>query len=164
MDKITPEKRSWNMSRIKSKDTTPERLVRSILHRNGFRYRLHVKEMPGKPDIVMPKYKTIIEVRGCFWHKHTNCRDGRIPETRYEWWESKLNTNSERDKKNVQTLLGLHWNVLIVWQCFLKHATSAEHIKNTIISAIQFCSHQTETAAYEITTTGELLRQGGYTR
>ena len=81
MDRLTPEKRSWNMSRIKSKDTTPERIVRSFLHRNGFRFRFHVKDLPGKPDIVLPKYKTVIEVRGCYWHRHEGCKDAtRLPE------------------------------------------------------------------------------------
>ena len=159
MDKITPERRSWNMSRIRSEDTAPERLIRSILHRNGFRFRLHAKNLPGKPDIVMPKYRTIIDVRGCFWHHHATCRDGQIPKTRHEWWEAKLNVNSTRDKNNVQMLLSLHWNVLIIWHCFLEHAKSPEHIAEVVISAIQLCSHRADNAAYEITTSGELRRQ-----
>lgn len=160
MDKLTPARRSWNMSRIKSENTVPERFVRSILHRNGFRFRLHLKTLPGKPDIVLRKYNTVIEVRGCFWHQHASCPEGRIPETRHEWWKEKLNANAERDKRNTQALLSLHWNVLVVWQCFLKHAKSEEYIKDTIVSAVQFCAHETENAAYEITTSGELLRQG----
>ena len=159
MDKLTPARRSWNMSRIRSIDTTPECLVRSILHRNGFRYRLHLKTLPGKPDIVLRKYNTVIEIRGCFWHHHTDCREGRIPETRNEWWEKKLNATVERDKRNTQVLLSLHWNVLVLWQCFLEHAKSEESIKNAVVSAIQFCAHETENAAYEISTSGELRRQ-----
>lgn len=81
MDRISPEKRSWNMSRIKSKNTTPERIVRSFLHENGFRFRLHSKILPGSPDIVLPKYKTVIEVRGCFWHRHPGCRQSTTPTT-----------------------------------------------------------------------------------
>ena len=90
MDNISPEHRSWNMSRIKSKDTIPERIVRSYLHRNGFRFRLHVKELPGKPDIVLPKYKTVIEVRGCFWHRHKGCKYAYMPKTRIEFWQKSL--------------------------------------------------------------------------
>ena len=163
MDRLTPEKRSWNMSRIKSKDTTPERIVRSFLHRNGFRFRLHVKDLPGKPDIVLPKYKTVIEVRGCFWHQHQGCKEGKIPETRYEWWKAKLNTNTERDRKNIQALAAMDWKVLIIWQCFLKHTRSAQCIENTILSAMHMLIHNNgNTKVYEITTSGDLITQGGH--
>ncbi|NLZ61446.1 MAG: DNA mismatch endonuclease Vsr [Acholeplasmataceae bacterium] len=104
MDRISPEKRSWNMSRIKSKDTTPERIVRSFLHRNGFRFRLHVKDLPDKPDIVLPKYKTVIEVRGCYWHRHEGCKYAYMPKTRIEFWQKKFNENIRRDKVTYQML------------------------------------------------------------
>ncbi len=91
------ETRSYNMSRIKGKDTKPEMLVRKFLHANGFRYRLHVKNLPGKPDIVLPKYKTVIFVHGCFWHGHEGCRYFVVPKTRTEWWLNKINGNIEND-------------------------------------------------------------------
>ena len=117
MDRLTPEKRSWNMSRIKSKDTTPERIVRSFLHRNGFRFRLHVKDLPGKPDIVLPKYKTVIEVRGCYWHRHEGCKDATIPSINTDFWQKKFADNVARDKRTEQELKTLGWNVIVVWEC-----------------------------------------------
>ena len=117
MDRLTPEKRSWNMSRIKSKDTTPERIVRSFLHRNGFRFRLHIKDLPGKPDIVLPKYKTVVEVRGCYWHRHEGCKDATIPSTNTDFWQKKFAENVVRDKRTEQELNALGWNVIILWEC-----------------------------------------------
>lgn len=122
MDNISPEHRSWNMSRIKSKDTIPERIVRSYLHRNGFRFRLHVKELPGKPDIVLPKYKTVIEVRGCFWHRHPNCKYAYVPKTRIDFWQKKFNENIKRDLTNKQLLSAAGYNVLTVWECEITEA------------------------------------------
>ena len=119
MDKLSKEKRSWNMSRIKSKNTAPEMFVRSLLHRNGFRFRLHVKDLPGKPDIVLPKYKTVIEVRGCFWHQHKNCRYAKIPQVRHDWWRKKLCNNARRDEENQSLLVNTGWHILIIWECFL---------------------------------------------
>lgn len=160
MDKLTPEKRSWNMSRIKSKNTTPELIIRSILHRNGLRFRLHAKNLPGKPDIVLPKYKTVIEVRGCFWHQHQDCREGKIPKTRYEWWKEKLLANQERDQRHTQELLRLNWNVLIIWQCFLKWSKSEDSIKNTVMTAIKKLSLKIEPPKVcEINTYGNLVMQ-----
>ena len=117
MDHLTPGKRSWNMSRIKSKDTTPERIVRSFLHRNGFRFRLHVKDFPGKPDIVLPKYKTVIEVRGCYWHRHENCKDATTPSTNTEFWKNKFAATVARDKRTEQELKALGWKVIVLWEC-----------------------------------------------
>lgn len=120
MDSLSKEKRSWNMSRIKSKDTAPELFVRSLLHRNGYRFRLHVKDLPGKPDIVLPKYKTVIEVRGCFWHRHKNCRYSKVPQVRHEWWQAKLMDNARRDEENQMLLYNAGWHILIIWDCFFK--------------------------------------------
>ena len=117
MDHLTPEKRSWNMSRIKSKDTTPERIVRSFLHRNGFRFRLHVKDLPGKPDIVLPKYKTVIEVRGCFWHRHPGCKSATNPSSNVDFWQKKFAANVSRDERTEQELKKLGGNVIVVWEC-----------------------------------------------
>ena len=120
MDRISPEKRSWNMSQIRSNDTTPELMVRSFLHRHGFRFRLHVKKLPGHPDIVLQKYKTVIEVRGCFWHQHKGCKVAHVPGSNTSFWKKKFLRNIERDKKNEAALKKLGWRVLIVWQCELK--------------------------------------------
>lgn len=116
-DKAT---RSYNMSQIKSKDTKPELLVRKFLFANGFRYRLHDKKLPGKPDIVLPKYKTVIFVHGCFWHGHKGCKYFVMPKTRTEWWVSKINKNKENDNINLKKLSELDWNIIQIWECELK--------------------------------------------
>lgn len=120
-DVHSKEVRSYNMSKIKGKDTKPELLVRKFLHKNGFRYRLHVKDLPGKPDIVLPKYKTVIFVHGCFWHGHENCKHYVVPKTRTEWWLKKINGNVISDVKNKNLLIGKGWTVIEIWQCELKH-------------------------------------------
>lgn len=119
-DVHSKEVRSYNMSRIKGKNTKPEMLVRQFLHANGFRYRLHVKDLPGKPDIVLPKYKAVIFVHGCFWHGHAHCKYYVIPKTRTEWWLNKLNKNIENDKKANDTLGQAGWKVHTIWECDLK--------------------------------------------
>ena len=115
-----PETRSYNMSQILGKDTKPEMMVRKFLHGNGFRYRLHVKDLPGKPDLVLPKYNSVIFVHGCFWHAHVGCKYFKIPTTRTEWWKNKLFGNRERDKKYIRQLEDLGWNVIVIWECELK--------------------------------------------
>ena len=115
-----PETRSYNMSQISGKDTKPEMIVRKFLHANGFRYRLHVKELPGKPDLVLPKYNTVIFVHGCFWHAHEGCKYFNIPQSRTEWWSEKLYGNKERDEKNIENLKESGWKVIVVWECELK--------------------------------------------
>ena len=119
MDRITPERRSWNMSRIQGKNTAPERRVRSLLHRCGFRFSLRRKELPGKPDIVLPRFRTAVFVHGCFWHRHAGCRNAVLPKTRSDFWFRKLSGNVERDCQNVRDLKRLGWRVLIVWECEL---------------------------------------------
>ena len=116
-DKISSEKRSENMRRIRSKDTTPELVVRRVLHRLGLRYRLHVKALPGKPDLVFTKRRKIIEVRGCFWHQHGRCEDSHIPNSRLEYWLPKLQGNVAKDKKNLGLLKADGWDVMVVWEC-----------------------------------------------
>lgn len=108
------------MRRIRSRDTYPEMAVRRLVHSMGFRYRLHVSSLPGKPDLVFPKLKRIIEVRGCFWHQHGHCIDSRIPKSRIEYWAPKLARNQRRDKENLAALRQLGWRVHIVWECELK--------------------------------------------
>ncbi|RYE51257.1 MAG: DNA mismatch endonuclease Vsr [Sphingobacteriales bacterium] len=112
--------RSYNMSQIKGKNTKPEMLVRKFLHANGFRYRLHVKNLPGKPDIVLPKYKTVIFVHGCFWHGHEHCRYYVIPKTRTEWWSAKIQKNIIKDAKVLKDIKAAGWKAIIVWECHLK--------------------------------------------
>jgi DNA mismatch endonuclease (patch repair protein) len=119
-DVHSKETRSYNMSRIKSKNTKPEMMVRSFLHKNGFRYRLHVKNMPGRPDIVLPKYKTVIFINGCFWHGHNRCKYYNLPKTRTEWWLNKINTNIDNDAKAIKRLLDLGWKIITVWECEIK--------------------------------------------
>lgn len=120
MDKITAEKRSENMRRIRSKDTSPELTLRRLIHGIGYRYRLHRKDLPGSPDIVFPGRQKVIFVHGCFWHQHPGCREGRIPGSRLDYWISKLGRNQTRDLANQRLLKEQGWKVLIVWECDLK--------------------------------------------
>lgn len=108
------------MSRIRGKDTKPEMLVRKFLHANGYRYRLHVKNLPGKPDIVLPKYKTVIFVHGCFWHGHGHCKYYVIPKTKTEWWLNKINGNIANDEKAILALKKMGWKIITLWECDLK--------------------------------------------
>lgn len=117
MDKLTRERRSWNMSRIRSRDTRPEKLVRSLLHRMGYRFRLHRKDLPGKPDIVLPRYRTAILVHGCYWHRHPDCRFAYTPKSNILFWENKFRENIARDACQVQHLTALGWYALIIWEC-----------------------------------------------
>lgn len=120
-DRISKKKRSWNMSRIRSKDTQPEIKVRSYLFKLGFRFRKNVQKLPGKPDIVLPKYSTVIFINGCFWHHHQGCRYAYIPKTRTKFWLDKFSKNLENDKKNKVILQQLGWKVVVIWECMLKN-------------------------------------------
>ena len=135
-DVHTKEQRSYNMSRIKGKDTKPEMLVRKFLHANGFRYKLHDKTLPGKPDIVLPKYKTVIFVHGCFWHGHKECKYSTIPKTRTEWWFNKIEGNKMNDNRNKRLLKKTGWKVIDVWQCNLKNPTKASKALLKLISIL----------------------------
>ena len=114
------EQRSRNMSAIKSKNTKPEIAVRRLLHSMGYRFRLHRKDLPGSPDIVLPKYKTVIFVHGCFWHRHENCKYATTPKTRKEFWEKKFRENINRDNLNQANLSLKGWKIIIIWECQLK--------------------------------------------
>lgn len=116
-DVFTPEKRSEIMSRVRSKDTKPELAVRSLLHAMGYRFRVHRTELPGKPDIVLPKYRTVVFVHGCFWHQHPDCRKATLPKRNAEFWREKLEGNAERDRRTYERLRELGWHVLVVWEC-----------------------------------------------
>ena len=114
------EQRSRNMSAIKSKNTKPEITLRKLLHSMGYRFRLHRKDLPGSPDIVLPKYKTVIFVHGCFWHRHENCKYATTPKTRKEFWDKKFRENINRDNLNQANLALKGWKIIIIWECQLK--------------------------------------------
>lgn len=120
------------MSRIKGKDTKPEMLVRKFLFAQGFRYRLHVKNLPGKPDIVLPKYKTVIFIHGCFWHGHKGCKYFVVPKTRTEWWVNKIERNKQNDKVSIKDLTKAQWNVITIWECELKPAKALSTLSNLL--------------------------------
>jgi DNA mismatch endonuclease, patch repair protein len=135
-DVHSPATRSYNMSRIKGKNTKPEMIVRRYLFANGFRYRLHVKELPGKPDLVLKRYRTVIFVHGCFWHGHEGCPYFVIPKTRTEWWTGKLNKNRENDEKARNQLIAQGWKVVLIWECELKRF-NMNHTLNTLIQNLK---------------------------
>lgn len=120
MDIVSKEKRSRMMSGIKGKNTKPELLLRSALHKLGFRFRIQRKDLPGKPDIVLPKYKTIIFIHGCFWHRHLGCKYAYTPKSNIEFWTSKLEGNVIRDRLTEKALEEMGWRILIVWECEIK--------------------------------------------
>lgn len=121
-DKLTPEKRSWNMSRIKGKDTKIEVEVRKYLFSKGYRFRKNDKRYPGKPDIVLPKYHVAIFVHGCFWHRHEGCKDATTPKTRTEFWLEKFDKNVKNDQIKQKKLRELGWKVIVIWECELKRS------------------------------------------
>lgn len=125
-DVHTPEQRSYNMSRIRNKNTKPEELVRKHLFSKGFRYRKNDPRLPGKPDIVLPKYKTVIFVNGCFWHGHEGCRYFVWPKSNAEFWKAKISGNIEHDQRTYTHLQKLGWRVIVVWECELKKDTAAQ--------------------------------------
>jgi DNA mismatch endonuclease (patch repair protein) len=116
-DRISPEKRSWNMSRVRNADTSIEVKVRKWLFHEGFRFRKNVKTLPGKPDVVLPKYKAVIFIHGCFWHRHPNCKRATTPETREDFWITKFNRNICNDQKHILELNQLGWKVIVLWEC-----------------------------------------------
>jgi DNA mismatch endonuclease (patch repair protein) len=116
-DRVSVAQRSENMRRIKSADTSPEMLVRRLVHSMGYRYRLHRKDLPGKPDLVFGPKRKIIFVHGCFWHQHTNCRAGRTPGSNLDYWAPKLQRNKERDERSRSALEAAGWQVLVIWDC-----------------------------------------------
>ena len=124
------------MSKISGQETKPEIIVRKFLFSNGFRYRKNVKTLPGKPDIVLPKFKTVIFVHGCFWHGHT-CKAGKLPETRKEFWTNKISDTIERDKRNINELSNMGWKVIVVWQCKLKNKEEKDRRLHKLIEEIQ---------------------------
>lgn len=116
-DVFSKEKRSWIMSRVKGRDTKPELLVRSFVHRMGYRFRVHRRDLPGNPDIVLPRLGKVILVHGCFWHGHKSCPRSKRPSTHVGFWNKKLDSNLERDKRDRRELRKIGWKVLVVWEC-----------------------------------------------
>lgn len=119
-DNLTPNLRSWTMSQIKSVDTRPERAVRSFLHKEGYHFRLHRKDLPGKPDLVFPRHKIAVFVNGCFWHRHRGCKFAFTPKTAIPYWRLKFQKTVQRDKKNRRKLVRLGWDVMVIWECDVK--------------------------------------------
>ncbi|GAO44136.1 very short patch repair endonuclease [Flavihumibacter petaseus] len=136
-DVHSSEKRSYNMSRIKGANTKPEVIVRKFLFGQGYRFRLHSKKLPGKPDIVLPKYKTVIMINGCFWHGHINCKYFVVPKTRSDWWLDKINNNISRDAYVEKSLNQLGWKVIKIWECQLKTEKLQETLKSIVHRLVQ---------------------------
>jgi DNA mismatch endonuclease, patch repair protein len=126
-DRLSKERRSWNMSRIRGKDTGPERVVRSLLHRMGYRFRLHGRKLPGRPDIVLPKYRTVVFVHGCFWHRHRGCKNCTTPKNNRKFWLEKLQGNASRDRKQARSLRRLGWRAIVVWECEVARRSELEY-------------------------------------
>ena len=137
MDVHNKEIRSYNMSRIKGKKTKPEEVVAKYLFANGFRYRRNVKGLPGTPDIVLKKYRTVIFVNGCFWHCHDGCKWFVLPETNAEFWKKKFDCNRERDKQNYKKLQDDGWNVIIVWECEIRHSDRKMRLETLVEEIIR---------------------------
>lgn len=128
MDTLTPIERSERMSRVRGKDSNPEMKLRRLIHAMGYRYRLHVNKLPGKPDLVFPSRRAVIFMHGCFWHRHTGCKLARMPKSRIDFWRVKLESNRVRDQRHQQQLLELGWDVLVVWECQLGHLESVKEL------------------------------------
>lgn len=129
VDTVTATRRSEIMSRVRCKDTRPEMFVRRLVHGAGYRYRLHVSGLPGRPDLVFTARKKVIFIHGCFWHSHAECPQARVPKSRIEFWLSKLQTNKERDARNLKALTEAGWKVLILWECELQSPTLMQKIR-----------------------------------
>lgn len=133
-DKHSKETRSYNMSRIRATNTKPEEIVRKHLFAQGFRYRKNDSHLPGRPDIVLPKYKTVIFVNGCFWHGHTDCKYFVWPENNADFWKEKINGNIQRDLRNTQLLIDQGWNIITIWECELKKATLQSTLDSLVVT------------------------------
>jgi len=153
-DKLTPQRRSWNMSRIRSADTKPEMVLRSVLHRMGFRFRLHRQRLLGRPDIVLPKYHTVIFVHGCFWHQHPGCIEAVRPKTNEKYWAAKLEGNVKRDDKNRRALRREGWRVFRFWECQIEK----DPVGIAMRIAKELRGFTQESAEYALPSRIELLR------
>ena len=135
-DRISHEHRSWNMSRIRGSNTKPEVIVRSLLHRMGYRFRLHRADLPGKPDIVLPKHRTVILVHGCFWHRHRGCRYAYTPKSRKAFWSRKFEKNIVRDRSVRRRLRRAGWHVITIWEC---QTRDLDHLASRILRTMKAC-------------------------
>src|SRR5580658_6923871 len=131
-DVHSAETRSYNMSQIRAKNTKPELLVRKFLFSNGFRYKLHDRKLPGRPDIVLPKYKTVIFIHGCFWHGHKDCKYFVVPKTRTNWWLDKISGNKSNDLKSTKLLKKEGWKIIAIWECQLKASKIKKCLDNLL--------------------------------
>lgn len=134
VDRLTPERRSWLMSRVKGKDTSPELRVRRAAHALGLRFRLHRRDLPGKPDLVFPKFRVAMFVHGCFWHRHEGCSKASVPKSRVEFWKMKFDTNVVRDAKNAAELRTRGWRVANIWECETKDAAALDRALRRIFN------------------------------
>lgn len=133
VDHLTKDARSKNMAAIKSKNTSPELIVRKILFSEGYRYRIHDSKLPGKPDIVLKKYKTVIFVHGCFWHSHANCKRANMPKTNLDYWSNKISKNVDRDKEHYEELKEGEWKILIIWECQTKDREQVRKLLSKVL-------------------------------
>ena len=132
MDSLSKERRSWNMAQIRSKDTSPEKAVRSAIHRMGLRFRLHRADLPGRPDLVLPRYRIALFVNGCFWHRHPNCRFAYTPKTRTAFWEKKFRDNVSRDMSAREALRKAGWRCVTIWECQTKKAGLEQRLSTAL--------------------------------
>lgn len=136
VDSLSPSERSERMSRIRSRDTKPELVLRKLLHGAGFRFRLCVSDLPGRPDIILPKFRTAIFVQGCFWHRHPRCKVASSPKSNTKFWVEKFKANVRRDRRNCRQLRELGWRVFIVWECQLRSTQKAMHAMKRLVSRL----------------------------
>lgn len=148
-DVMTPEQRSRCMAAIKGKDTKPEMIVRKYLFSRGLRFRVQVRKLPGKPDIVLPKYRAVIFVNGCFWHGHEGCKYYRLPKSNIEFWENKIKNNKDRDARNEEQLTALGWRVIRVWECDIRKVAGREEYLQGLYDAITKPQPQGYNTEYE---------------
>lgn len=134
-DRLSPARRSWNMSRIRGKDTSPEVAVRSFLHRVGIRYILHDRRLPGRPDIVVPAARTVVLVHGCFWHRHSGCARTTNPSSNAQFWKEKFRSNVRRDRRNLRNLEAQGWRVITIWQCEISQPGILEWVALEVMAA-----------------------------
>ncbi len=135
MDTLSKEERSERMSRVRSKNSAAEMRLRRLIHGMGFRYRLHVRSLPGTPDLVFPSRRAVIFMHGCFWHRHDNCHLARLPKSRMDFWGQKLEANKQRDRKNEELLRKLGWRVLVVWECQMKDIDTVSAIVKEFLTS-----------------------------
>jgi DNA mismatch endonuclease (patch repair protein) len=150
MDSVSPKRRSEIMSRVTGKNTRPEIVVRKLLHGLGYRFRLHRKDLPGRPDVVLPKWRTVVFIHGCFWHRHVGCPNTRTPKSRIEFWTSKFEENIQRDRITRERLEALGWRVLVIWECELGDVASLTERIRRFIESEGRCDRSNSSQAREV--------------